>query len=178
VYEEWARAGTEVLASLANLWRQRYRWCYGTMQATWKHRGAVFDEGHGRRLGWIGIPSLLLFQVALPLTSPVVDLFAVFGVLFLDPWRVAAFWFGFMFLQLYSAAYALRLDGESLKPLWSLPLQQFVYRQVMYLVVIQSVVSALSGIRLRWHKLDRTGGAADSLSAEATEAAGLSDARI
>ena len=56
-----------------------------------------------------------------------------------------------------SAAYAFRLDGERLAPLWSLPLQQFVYRQLMYLVVIQSVASALYGIRLRWHVMRRTG---------------------
>ena len=38
------------------------------------------------------------------------------------------------------------------------PLQQFVYRQLMYLVVIQSVISAVVGTRLRWHKLTRIGG--------------------
>jgi hypothetical protein len=31
--------------------------------------------------------------------------------------------------------YAFRLDKESLGPLWRLPLQQFVYRQLMYLVL-------------------------------------------
>jgi len=43
------------------------------------------------------------------------------------------------------------LDRESIVPLWSLPLQQFVYRQLMYLVVIQSVFTALAlaGSRLR-----------------------------
>ena len=41
-------------------------------------------------------------------------------------------------------AYALRLDRERLAPLWTLPLQQFVYRQLMYLVVIQSVVTAVA----------------------------------
>ena len=56
-----------------------------------------------------------------------------------------------------SAAYAFRLDGERLAPLWSLALQQFVYRQLMYLVVIQSVASALYGIRLRWQVMHRTG---------------------
>ena len=30
------------------------------------------------------------------------------------------------------AAYAFRLDKERLGPLWTLPLQQFVYRQLMY----------------------------------------------
>ena len=35
----------------------------------------------------------------------------------------------------------------------------------MYLVVIQSVVTAVTGARLRWHKLHRTGGLQDELAA-------------
>ncbi|MFD0539072.1 glycosyltransferase family 2 protein [Actinomadura luteofluorescens] len=58
-------------------------------------------------------------------------------------------------------AYALWLDGESVRPLWALPLQQFVYRQLMYLVVVQSVVTALLGARLGWHTIRRTGTFAD-----------------
>jgi hypothetical protein len=38
-----------------------------------------------------------------------------------------------------------------------MPLQQFVYRQLMYLIVLESLASALTGVRLRWHSLDRTG---------------------
>ena len=38
-----------------------------------------------------------------------------------------------------------------------MPLQQFVYRQLMYLVVIQSVISALRGVRLRWQHVERSG---------------------
>jgi hypothetical protein len=38
-----------------------------------------------------------------------------------------------------------------------MPLQQFVYRQLMYLVVIESVISAALGTRLRWQHLERTG---------------------
>ena len=62
-----------------------------------------------------------------------------------------------MILQLLAAAYAFRLDGERLRPLWSLPLQQIVYRQLMYLVVIQSAATALYGLRLRWQRVQRTG---------------------
>lgn len=54
-------------------------------------------------------------------------------------------------------AYALCLDRESLRPLWTMPLQQFVYRQLVYFIVLASVVSAFAGIRLPWHKLKRTG---------------------
>lgn len=157
VYEERAIAWTEAPATLTALWRQRYRWCYGTMQAAWKHRGSVRDSGDGRWMGLIGLPYLIAFQVLLPLLAPIIDVYAIFGLVFLDARKVAVYWLAFLALQMVSAAYALRLDKEPLRPLWTLPLQQFVYRQLMYLVVIQSVVSALSGAHLPWHKLERTG---------------------
>jgi len=155
VYQPRARAWTEAPASLGALWRQRYRWCYGTMQAMWKHRRAVREGGP---LGRYGIPYLFLFQVLLPLLAPAIDLFALYGLIFLDPLPVIAYWVGFNLVQLVVGAYAFRLDGERLGPLWAVPMQQFVYRQLMYLVVVQSVMSAAVGTRLRWHKLRRTGG--------------------
>ncbi|MEU8976084.1 bifunctional polysaccharide deacetylase/glycosyltransferase family 2 protein [Streptomyces monashensis] len=157
VYEEGAVAWTEAPASLNALWRQRYRWCYGTLQAMWKHRGALVQRGAAGKLGRRGLVYLLLFQVLLPLLAPVVDIFAVYGLVFLDPVRITALWLGFLLLQLGMGLYAFRLDGERPGPLWSLPLQQFVYRQLMYLVVIQSVFTAVSGSRLRWQRMERYG---------------------
>ncbi|MFC5909358.1 bifunctional polysaccharide deacetylase/glycosyltransferase family 2 protein [Streptacidiphilus monticola] len=157
VYEEGAVAWTEAPASLGALWRQRYRWCYGTMQAMWKHRGALLQRGPAGKLGRRGLGYLLLFQVLLPLLAPVVDIFALYGLVFLDPVRVLGLWLGFLLLQLLMGLYAFRLDGERAGPLWSLPLQQFVYRQLMYLVVIQSAVTAVAGVRLRWQRMERYG---------------------
>ncbi|TDU89126.1 cellulose synthase/poly-beta-1,6-N-acetylglucosamine synthase-like glycosyltransferase [Kribbella voronezhensis] len=157
VYEERARAWTEAPASLGALWRQRYRWCYGTLQAMWKHRGAWVQGGQAGKLGRRGLTYLLLFQVLLPLLAPVVDVFAIYGLVFLDPVRVGLIWAGFLALQFAMGVYAFRLDGERYGPLWSLPLQQFVYRQLMYLVVIQSVFTALAGSRLRWQRMERYG---------------------
>jgi peptidoglycan/xylan/chitin deacetylase (PgdA/CDA1 family)/glycosyltransferase involved in cell wall biosynthesis len=157
VYEESAIAWTEVPSSLAQFWRQRYRWCYGTMQAMWKHRRCLVEGGAAGRLGRRGLTYLLLFQVLLPLTAPAIDVAAVYGLVFL-PWpQLAAVWVGFMVLQVLTAWYALRLDGERAGPLWSLPLQQVVYRQVMYLIVIQSTVAALLGTRQRWQRMHRMG---------------------
>ncbi|MFE9421586.1 hypothetical protein ACFYNO_01335 [Kitasatospora sp. NPDC006697] len=96
-------------------------------------------------------------QVLLPLLAPVVDVFAVYGLVFLDPARVLGLWAAFLAVQLAMGVYAFRLDRERLGPLWSLPLQQFVYRQLMYLVVIQSVFTALAGTRLRWQRMQRYG---------------------
>jgi cellulose synthase/poly-beta-1,6-N-acetylglucosamine synthase-like glycosyltransferase/peptidoglycan/xylan/chitin deacetylase (PgdA/CDA1 family) len=157
VYEERARAWTEAPASLGALWRQRYRWCYGTLQAMWKHRGAWVQGGQSGKLGRRGLTYLLLFQVLLPLLAPAVDVFALYGFAFLNPVRVGLVWAGFLALQLGMGIYAFRLDGEKAGPLWSLPLQQFVYRQLMYLVVIQSVFTALAGSRLRWQRMERYG---------------------
>jgi len=164
VYRPDAVAWTEVPGSLTQLWRQRYRWCYGTMQAMWRHRRAVLERGGAGRFGRRGLAYLLLFQVLLPLAAPAVDAYALYGLLFLPWWQVAAAWLGFVLAQAVTAAYALRLDSERLGPLWSLPLQQVVYRQLMYLVVLQSTVAALLGGRQRWRGLVRTGAAGALLS--------------
>jgi cellulose synthase/poly-beta-1,6-N-acetylglucosamine synthase-like glycosyltransferase/peptidoglycan/xylan/chitin deacetylase (PgdA/CDA1 family) len=156
VYVDNARAWTEAPTSLTALWRQRYRWSYGTMQAVWKHKAAIWKRDEGK-VGRRGIPYLVLFQITLPMLAPLVDLFALYGLLFLDPLDVLLYWGGFNALQFALALYAFRLDRESPRALWAMPLQQFVYRQLMYLVVIESVISALLGIRLRWHHSERSG---------------------
>jgi cellulose synthase/poly-beta-1,6-N-acetylglucosamine synthase-like glycosyltransferase len=163
VYEESAIAWTEAPSSLRQLWRQRYRWCYGTMQAMWKHRRAIVEAGPGGRLGRRGLAYLLAFQVLLPLAAPAVDVYAIYGLFFLPPVQLAAMWCGFMAVQAATAAYALRLDHERLSPLWTLPLQQLVYRQLMYLVVVQSTVTAITGMRLPWQRIARTGQAHQAL---------------
>ncbi len=165
VYEPSAIAWTEVPANLRQLWRQRYRWCYGTMQAIWKHRAALRESGPAGKLGRRGLVYLTLFQVLLPLCAPAVDVYAVYGLLFLSVPQVLAVWLGFTAVQVFAAAYALHLDRERFGPLWSLPLQLVVYRQLMYLVVVQSTVTALTGIRLRWQTVARTGAAHDVLDA-------------
>jgi cellulose synthase/poly-beta-1,6-N-acetylglucosamine synthase-like glycosyltransferase/peptidoglycan/xylan/chitin deacetylase (PgdA/CDA1 family) len=155
-YAEDARAWTEAPASLASLWRQRYRWSYGTMQAVWKHRAALVRPREWR-IGRVAIPYLVLFQILLPLLAPLIDLFALYGMVFLDPVPVIGYWLGFNVVQLALGWYAFRLDRESPRPLWAMPLQQFVYRQLMYLVAIESVISALLGNRIRWQPMERTG---------------------
>src|SRR3954454_12321525 len=81
VYEESARAYTEAPATIHQLWKQRYRWSYGTMQAMWKHRHAVRENS---RFGRGGLPLIALFSVVLPLLAPLIDLMAIYGFFFLD----------------------------------------------------------------------------------------------
>ncbi|MEA2373888.1 MAG: hypothetical protein QOD53_351, partial [Thermoleophilaceae bacterium] len=160
VYAEDARAWTEAPSSLGSLWRQRYRWSFGTMQAVWKHRGALVSrDPRQRRIGRRALPYMFVFQIVLPILAPLIDLFAVYAAIFTNPVRVLAAWGIFNVLQLAIGVFAFRLDREPLRPLWALPLQQFVYRQLMYLVIIESTVSALQGVRTGWKHLPRTGDA-------------------
>ena len=162
--------------TVSTLFRQRFRWSLGTLQCLWKHRDALGRYGC---FGRLMLPAQWLFQVALQALSPLVDL-QVLWVLgttasaWLDrglhgrdwqplPEAVAALYqVGFMYaffvlVELVGALVAFRLDRERLRPLWSLAGQKFVYRQLMYLVLLKSIRTALQGIRAGWGKADRKG---------------------
>ncbi|MGV9906818.1 glycosyltransferase [Streptomyces sp. NPDC003388] len=158
VYAEKARAWTEAPESVQQLWSQRYRWSYGTMQAIWKHRRAVVERGPSGRFGRVGLPLVSLFMVVAPLLAPLIDVFLVYGLVFGPTEKTIGAWFGVLAVQAACAAYAFVLDREPLTPLVSLPLQQILYRQLMYVVLLQSWITALTGGRLRWQKLRRKGG--------------------
>jgi cellulose synthase/poly-beta-1,6-N-acetylglucosamine synthase-like glycosyltransferase/peptidoglycan/xylan/chitin deacetylase (PgdA/CDA1 family) len=162
-YEQSARAWTEAPTTVHGLYRQRYRWSYGTFQAMWKHRGALTERGLAGRMGRYGLIYLSVFHFLLPLLAPAMDVYVLYGAFIADAPRAIVLWCLFLLVQMASAGYALRLDGESLRPLWTMPLQQLVYRQLMYLVVIQSLVTALHGTRMRWQSVRRTGQAGEAL---------------
>ncbi|WNI24499.1 glycosyltransferase [Streptomyces sp. ITFR-16] len=157
VYAENARAWTEAPETVQQLWSQRYRWSYGTMQAIWKHRRAVVERGPSGRFGRVGLPFVALFMVVAPLLAPLIDVFLLYGLVFGPTEKTVGAWLGVLAVQAVCAAYAFRLDRERMTHLISLPLQQILYRQLMYVVLLQSWITALTGGRLRWQKLRRTG---------------------
>ncbi|MGW2614113.1 bifunctional polysaccharide deacetylase/glycosyltransferase family 2 protein [Streptomyces sp. NPDC001500] len=157
VYQEHAKAWTEAPGSLKQLWSQRYRWSYGTMQALWKHRRSLTDKGPSGRFGRVGMPLVVLFQIVTPVFAPLIDVFTVYSMIFIDFRAALLAWLAVLGVQLGCAAYAFRLDREKYRYLLMMPLQQLAYRQMMYLVLIHSCITALTGGRLRWQKLKRTG---------------------
>ncbi|GGS54776.1 glycosyltransferase [Streptomyces griseoviridis] len=157
VYQEHARAWTEAPGSLKQLWSQRYRWSYGTMQALWKHRKSLTDRGPSGRFGRVGMPLVVIFQIVTPVFAPLIDVFTAYSMIFVDFEAALLAWLAVLGVQLFCAAYAFRLDREKYRYLLMMPLQQLAYRQMMYLVLIHSCITALTGGRLRWQKLKRTG---------------------
>lgn len=157
VYEERARAWTEAPTTLQQLWRQRYRWSYGTMQAMWKHRGAIFKSGPAGRMGRVGLLNLAIFQVLLPALAPLIDVFLVYGLVALDPIATIELWGAVLGIQMFAGLLAFAMERENPLPLLWMPLQQLAYRQLMYAVLIKSLGTALAGVRLKWQKLKRVG---------------------
>jgi cellulose synthase/poly-beta-1,6-N-acetylglucosamine synthase-like glycosyltransferase len=157
VYQPTARAWTEAPVSFRQLWRQRYRWSYGTMQSMWKHRRAVLAPGPAGRMGRVGLANLALFQVLLPCLAPLIDIFLIYGLLALDPTQTLLLWAAVLGLQMLVALLAFTMERENPWPILWMPLQQLAYRQMMYAVLIKSIGTALAGVRLRWQKLKRVG---------------------
>ena len=63
----------------------------------------------------------------------------------------------FLLVELFGAVIAFILDRERLRLLWWAIWQRFVYRQIMYAVVLRSVQTAIGGLRAGWGKVERRG---------------------
>ncbi|MGA2742643.1 MAG: glycosyltransferase [Bryobacteraceae bacterium] len=153
-YEEEGVAFTEAPEDTRGLAKQRFRWAFGTLQAAWKHRDALFDPKYGS-LGFVALPSIWIFQVLLSALSPFAEL-AMIVALFAGNWRIVlVFYLGFFVLELLTGLMAYWLEGE--KP-WDLSLlffQRIYYRELMYYVVAKSLIYAVRGRVVGWGKLER-----------------------
>src|SRR5256885_8906045 len=122
---------TEAPDTSRTLFKQRFRWAFGTLQSLWRHRRAI------GRYGWFGrvmLPSLWLFQVAFQAISPLVDLQIIWAL-----GKVVA----------YLAAFGLNRDWQPLpSAMTSLYLVAFMY--AFFFVV--ELVGALVAFKLDHEK--------------------------
>ncbi|MEP6756217.1 MAG: glycosyltransferase [Chthonomonadales bacterium] len=149
-----ALAFTEAPESLPNLAKQRFRWAFGTLQNLFKHRDATFRHG---AFGWVALPSLWLYQILFPAISPIMDVTVVWALITGHGSQVVGYYLLMIFIEFLGAAIAIRLDRASWGLLPWLFLQRFVYRQMMYYVILKSLVYAVRGGAVGWNKFERTG---------------------
>jgi len=170
-YDEDAVAWTEAPETLGALSKQRFRWAFGTLQCLWKHR-AVMWQRDPAGLAFVGMPQAWLFQILFALISPLIDLALAVSIVGTavrvmqhgwaqtqtDVLRMGLYWAAFTLIDLICGWVAYRLDvREKRLPALLLLSQRFVYRQLMYSVVIRAVGAALQGLGIGWGKLERTG---------------------
>ena len=166
VTDNAALAYTEAPDTLRDLAKQRFRWAFGTLQCLWKHRSAMFNPRYGA-FGTVAMPSLWVYQIGFQAIAPVVDLTIVWSLIyshFIAPntghqnaSMLLGYWALFSAIELLGAWVAFRLDREDKKLLVWLLFQRFVYRQLMYYVIVKSLVSAVRGSLVGWGKFERKG---------------------
>ena len=170
-YDIDAVAWTEAPESFRALARQRFRWAFGTLQCLWKHR-AILRTRKPAGLALVGIPQAWVFQIAFALISPLIDLALIASIVGTavrvwqhgwaqtesDVLRMGIYWISFMAIDFLCGWVAYRMEKrEKRYPGLLLLAQRFVYRQLMYWVVIRAVANALRGPWVGWGKLERSG---------------------
>lgn len=171
VHDMEAIAWTEAPESWRAFARQRFRWTFGTLQAAYRHSDAMLSaKWDGFAL--ITLPSVVLFSIALPLISPILDFFLVTAVvrgwvgLVMHPetydlqptlWVVATYCFVFL-VDLFTAVLAFAFEPNEQKGLIRyLLIQRICYRQVMYVIIVRALLACLRGNAQGWNKLRRLG---------------------
>ncbi|HEY5381909.1 MAG TPA: polysaccharide deacetylase, partial [Acidobacteriaceae bacterium] len=173
IYEDQALAFTEAPVNANGLARQRFRWSFGILQALFKHRAAITKS---RAMGLFALPNILIFQILLPLVSPLIDLMFIAGVIhyFIDKHfhpettssadlvKLLIFFFAFLVIDFTASALAFMLERKhpaSKGDAWLLVhiwIQRFTYRQLFSWVLLKTVKRAIDGKPFNWDKLERT----------------------
>ncbi|GAB2696095.1 glycosyltransferase [Mucilaginibacter koreensis] len=151
-----AIAYTEAPETLNALLKQRFRWSFGVIQSFWKNRDALFNKKY-RFFGMVGMPNILIFQIVLPLFSPLADLMMVIGLFSDKPFKILAYYLAFIVIDLLVSLLAFRMEKESYKKLVYIIPQRFVWRQLMYYILFKSIRKAAKGELSGWGVLKRTG---------------------
>lgn len=170
-YDPEAVAWTEAPESFRALARQRYRWAFGTLQCLWKH-AAILRERRPTGLALVGMPQAWLFQILFAAVSPLIDLALLLSVIGTvirvnqhgwaqtsnDVWMMGLYWLAFTSIDMACGWVAYALDNRDVRyPQHLLVAQRFVYRQIMYWVVVRAIASAIGGWVVGWGKLERSG---------------------
>lgn len=154
---------TEAPETVTMFLKQRFRWSFGVMQCFWKHRDTTFNPKY-KNYGMVAMPNILIFQMILPFLAPLADLIllssiaiAALGIVQASVGHILLYYLVFTLVDMAGAALAFAFEKEDYKKLfWIIP-QRFIYRQLMYYVLIKSFRKALKGELQGWGKLKRTG---------------------
>jgi poly-beta-1,6 N-acetyl-D-glucosamine synthase len=154
---------TEAPETFRGFMNQRFRWSFGVMQSFWKHRDACFNPKY-KALGMVALPNILIYQMILPILSPLADLIlllslvaAGFHIVDIGLGGILFYYGIFTLVDVAGAAVAFAFENQNLNKLWWMIPQRLVYRQLMYYVLIRSARKAIKGELQGWGKLNRSG---------------------
>jgi cellulose synthase/poly-beta-1,6-N-acetylglucosamine synthase-like glycosyltransferase len=151
-----AIAVTEAPENTKMFLTQRFRWTFGIAQAFWKHRSICFNPRY-KFLGLIGLPNILIFQLLIPLFAPFADIFMISELLSGQSGNIFSYYITFLCFDILAALLAFSFEKENIKRLILLIPQRFIYRYLLWIVLIKALIKAIKGEFIAWGKLKRTG---------------------
>jgi len=123
----------------------------------------------------VALPNIMIFQILMPLVSPLIDVMFVFGTAwyYVQKWwhpestdpasfhMLVLFFVAFLIIDFLASAVAFALErhpkareeGWLLTQVW---LQRFAYRQLFSVVLFKTLKHAVEGQAFAWDKLERT----------------------
>lgn len=153
IYDDQAISYEECPEDVGAFLKQRFRWSYGILQCTWKHRWNIL-KSENKVLKYFS--ASMLFSYLLYLTSPLIDIIFLIALL-TGSKTILLFVLLFYLSDMLAPAYALKVEGVSLKPLLFIFVQRLAYRYLIAYVTWKTVVTALKGGNVGWGKLKRSG---------------------
>lgn len=156
LYEPRARGFTETPATIRDFVKQRFRWVFGTLQCIWKYKRYTFSIKRPS-LGFIILPNNILSNIIIPISSPIIDLYGLYAIIFGQSTQVIQMYLFFVLFDFLYCAIAFAFEKDNKRLLLYIPLQRLFYRFIMYYIIIKSVIKAIEGTSALWNKVRRTG---------------------
>ncbi len=160
-YNNHAIAMTESPETLKMFIKQRFRWGFGILQCLWKHKTAFFGMKN-KGLSWFALPCMLIFQFILPLFAPIADALMLSSLFFAfsgmgEVSTILTHYVAFILIDFCIALLAFTYEHAHYSKLWLLIPQRFIYRFLMYFVLMKVFLRAVKGELVGWGILKRTG---------------------
>ena len=152
VYNPFAIGITEAPETMKWLYKQRFRWTYGTYQCLRKHRENFFKWPMGR----IALPNIFIFQVIFPILSPIGDIVFILSIIRGDFRAIAVGYCLFLLMDAAGSLIAFILDNKPKGLILLVFIQRFFYRQFMYIIAFKAMKNVIKGRHHGRNKLERT----------------------
>ncbi len=153
-YEPLAIAYTEAPQTLKDVVRQRRRWAFGTVEVLLKHRHRLLAR-KGGRIGFIGLPWMLITQVVLPLVGPASEVFLLYLLMVHNLGEAGGIVAIAVISDIVISAFIVLANREPLRMIAYVPLLRLVWRPLQLYAIAASTTRWLSGQSDGWRKVTR-----------------------
>lgn len=156
-YASDAVALTEAPEEMSALLRQRFRWCFGVLQASWKHRRSWTQVRKNPRQALILMPSVLLFHIITPLLAPVSDVVALIAIASGHGETVLPYVLSITAIEFGFCLGGILLDKARATLLKDWLAYRLCYRWILFLALCRAIFAAIRGSAVGWGKVERSG---------------------